>query len=205
MSKKIILELFKGSGSITNYYKDDPNVEVISLDFDPKYKPDICCDIMNWDYKTYPVNHFDIIWASPECNIYSTLQYTHIGRKWKDKEHLIDEQKKHIKFMLKTIEIIEYFNPDFYYIENPDKSMIWNYIIDNDISKKYVRVDYCKFGFNYRKRTKILTNKILDNVLCDKPKHDIKIGFQKKGQADYPKSLLERYSIPQKLLRYLLT
>jgi hypothetical protein len=41
-----VLELFKGSGSITNYYKDRDDVEVISLDFDNKYNPTICCDIM---------------------------------------------------------------------------------------------------------------------------------------------------------------
>jgi site-specific DNA-cytosine methylase len=199
-----VLELFKGSGSITNYYKDRDDVEVISLDFDPKYKPDICCDIMNWDYKTYDKNHFDIIWASPDCRLYSTLQYTHIGRKWDNKEHLIEEQKKNIKYMIKTIEIIEYLKPTYYYIENPNKSMIWNYIIDYDISKKFIVVDYCKFSYSYRKRTKILTNKKLDNIICNKKSHEINMGMYKKGQADYPKSLLERYSIPQKLLTYLL-
>ncbi len=45
-----ILELFKGSGSITKYYEGTDN-EVISLDFEKKYEPDICCDIMDWNYK----------------------------------------------------------------------------------------------------------------------------------------------------------
>jgi hypothetical protein len=161
-------------------------------------------DIMFFDYKKYDVGYFDIIWASPECILFSTLQYTHIGRKWKDKEEIITEQKKHIKYMLKTIEIIEYFNCD-YFIENPYKSMIWNYIDDLDISKKYVIVDYCKFGFDYRKRTKILSNKDLPNILCDKKKHEIRMGMCKKGQkGTYPNTLLERYRIPQKLLKYLL-
>lgn len=199
-----VLELFCGGKSITNYYKDRDDVEVISLDFNPKYEPTICCDIMEFDYKQYPVNHFDIIWASPECVIFSTLQNCLIGRKWKDKEELITEQKKHIKYMLKTIEIIEYLKPTYYFIENPDKSMIWNYIIDYDISKKYVRVDYCKFNKPYRKRTKILTNKILDNVLCDKKKHDVNMGMYKKGQKDYPQKLIDRYSIPAPLICYLL-
>ena len=97
-----VLELFKGSGSITNYYKDKANVEVISLDFNKKYEPTICCDIMEFDYKKYDVNYFDIIWASPECILFSTLQYTHIGRKWKDKEELITEQKKKYKIYIEN-------------------------------------------------------------------------------------------------------
>jgi len=198
-----VLELFKGSGSITNYYKDRDDVEIISLDYNSKYNPTICCDIMDFDYKQYPVNHFDIIWASPDCRLYSTLQYTHIGRKWKNKEDLINEQKKNVKYILKTIEIIEYFNCD-YFIENPYKSMIWDYIQHLDISKKFVICDYCVFGFNYRKRTKILTNKDLDNVLCNKKSHEINMGMYKKGQKNYPKSIEQRYSIPLKLLEYLL-
>jgi len=199
-----ILELFKGSGSITNYYKERDNVEVISLDFNPKYKPTICCDIMDFDYKKYDIGYFDIIWASPECILFSTLQYTHIGRKWKDKEELITEQKKNIKYILKTIEIIEYFKGATYFIENPYKSMIWDYIQDLDISKKYVIVDYCKFKYNYRKRTKILTNRELDNVLCNKKSHEIRMGMYKKGQKNYPNKLLQRYSIHEQLLKYLL-
>ncbi len=198
-----ILELFKGSGSITNYYKDRDDIEVISLDFNPKYEPTICCDIIEFDYKKYPVNHFDIIWGSPCCCLHSSLQYCHIGRKWKDREELDKTRLEDSKYILKVIEIIEYFNCD-YFIENPARSSIWNYIEHLDISKKYVICDYCKFGFEYRKRTKILTNKDLNNVLCDKKKHDVNIGMYKKGQQNYPHSIEQRYSIPQRLLQYLL-
>ena len=36
--------------------------EVVSLDLSDAT---ICCDIMDWDYKTFSVGYFDIIWASP--------------------------------------------------------------------------------------------------------------------------------------------
>ena len=42
-----VLELFKGTGSITNYYSNS-DVEVISLDILEKYNPTICSDIMTY-------------------------------------------------------------------------------------------------------------------------------------------------------------
>ena len=51
-----VLELFKGSGSISEYFENTDN-EIISLDIVSKYLPTICCDIMEWDYKEYPVGH----------------------------------------------------------------------------------------------------------------------------------------------------
>ena len=116
-----VLELFSGSKSITKFFENLPNVEVISLDFEKKYNPDICCDIMEFDYKQYDVGHFDIIWSSPECKIFSQLQNTLLGRKGGsiNKEALIEKQKENSKYILKTIEIIKYLNPKYYFIENP--------------------------------------------------------------------------------------
>ena len=83
-----ILELFKGTGSITKYFIDNNDVEVISLDILEKYKPTICSDIMTFDYKQFDIGYFDIIWASPECKIFSVLQHAWIIRKWSTKENL---------------------------------------------------------------------------------------------------------------------
>ena len=203
-----VLELFKGSGSITKYFENTNN-EVISLDIVPKYLPTICCDIMEWDYKEYPVGHFDIIWASPECKIFSMLQNTHIGRKWKDKEELQTQRDIHSKFIKKTIEIIRYFKPTDYFIENPLYSKIWNYV-DDDYKNDFVIVDYCYFGYRYKKPTKILTNKKLENKRCSCKKHDMRIGVSPYGKMINATNikfdnttLMERYSIPLFLLDYL--
>lgn len=210
-----ILELFKGSGSITKFYENNNDVEVISLDILKKYKPTIVSDIMEFDYKQFPVGHFDIIWGSPECKVYSQLQYTHIGKKWKDKEDLYEAQKKDSKFINKTIEIIDYLKPKYYFIENPRYSKIFDFIENENFKKDFVIVDYCAFGYNYKKPTKILTNKKLDNVLCKCntiPKHPMRLGasskkfLKKRPNIQMPDNttLLQRYSIPQKLLEYLL-
>jgi hypothetical protein len=202
-----VLELFKGSGSITKYFENTDN-EIISLDIVSKYLPTICCDIMEWDYKEYPVGHFDIIWASHECKIFSQLQYTNIGRKWKDKEELQTQRDIHSKFIKKTIEIIRYFNPTYYFIENPLYSKIWDYV-DADYKNNFVIADYCYFGYKYKKPTKILTNKKLEHKRCSCKKHDTNIGisskkFTKKANLKIDTTTtMERYSIPLTLLDYL--
>ena len=169
-----ILELFKGTGSITEYY-EGTEVEVISLDILEKYKPTICCDIMDFEYNNYDVGYFDIIWASPECKIYSHIQYTHIGRKWKDKEELCNKQKENAIYIEKTIEIIDYLKPKYYFIENPLYSSIWKYISNDKYLENYVIVDYCYFGYYYKKPTKILTNKKIENKRCNCKIHQFKI------------------------------
>jgi len=209
-----VLELFKGSGSITKYYENKPDVEVISLDILEKYKPDICCDIMTWDYKQYPVEHFDIIWASPECKIFSMLQNTWVGRKYKDMNHLNEIRKIDSKFINKTIEIIEYFKPKNYFIENPLHSKIWDFVENKQYLENYINVCYCYFGYEYKKPTKILTNKSLKNKMCickGIPKHKINLGscskefLLSKGLEHIDQTSLEqRYSIPPKLIDYLL-
>ena len=138
-----ILELFKGGGSITEFFKDNADVEVISLDILEKYKPSIVCDIMEFKYKQYEPGYFDIIWTFHECKIFSSLQYSWIGRKWKDRNELDDERIKHSKFINKTIEIIDYLKPKTYFIENPLYSSIWNYVENKEYLENYVIVDYC--------------------------------------------------------------
>ena len=202
-----VLELFKGTGSISTYFAETEH-EVTSLDILAKFEPDICCDIMDWNYQALPKKSFDIIWASPECKIFSQLQNTNIGenRKWKSKEELKLQRDIHSKFIKRTIEIIRYFEPEFYFIENPLYSKIWDYV-DDDFKDKFVIADYCYFGYRYKKPTKILTNKILENKRCSCKKHGMRIGVVggsiNNGSSDDTTTLQERYSIPPLLLNYL--
>jgi adenine-specific DNA methylase len=56
-----VLELFSGTGSISKVCKE-LGYEVISLDLEKKFKPDINVDILKWDYKKdFKQGDFDII------------------------------------------------------------------------------------------------------------------------------------------------
>jgi site-specific DNA-cytosine methylase len=161
-----VLELFKGTGSIEKAFNSiDKNIEVISLDIDKRFNPTHLCDILEFDYKQYPNNHFDIIWGSPPCNCFSHLRNTWIGRTFKDGRYvtkeLLEEDIKNIGLppLYKLQEIINYFKPKYYFIENPATGKMKNYIDDNFLYNinKYI-VSYCKYGFDYKKNTAIWTN-----------------------------------------------
>jgi hypothetical protein len=164
-----VLELFSGTGSVGNKCKE-LEWEVISLDLK---NADINTDILKWDYKNYPKGHFDIIWASPPCDTFSRLRDGWIGRKIKkhgDKiitkeilyEDIINEG---LPILNKTKEIIEYFNPIYWFIENPQTSKMKEF----NTELPFYDIDYCKYGFDYRKRTRIWTNlKNFEPKICKK-------------------------------------
>ena len=106
-----LLELFSGVGSVGNVAKNF-GLEVISLDM--QMEADIKTNILDWNYKEYP-HYFDIIWASSPCTEHSRAKTLGIRK--------IDEANV---VVLKTLEIIKYFDPIFYMIENPQSGLLKN-------------------------------------------------------------------------------
>ena len=137
-----ILELFAGTSSF-GQVADEFEHEVISLDKD--MPASIQCAILQFDYTVYPSNYFNFIWASPPCTEYS--QAKTIG---------IRNLELANALVLKTLEIIEYFSPVFYVIENPATGLLKHQPFM--LNKNYKDVDYCKYGFSYRKRTRLWNN-----------------------------------------------
>ncbi len=214
-----LLELFKGTGSVGNSFKKlYPECEIYSLDILKKYHPTYCGDIMDWDFKQYPKDFFKYVWASPECKIYSTLQYGWLktgkrGEKgiWDNHEHLDKVRLENGKYVKKVLEIIDYFEPTYWFIENPKNSTMKDLPYMKDLP--FVLVDYCRFGTIYKKPTRRWTNKKLDNVLCKCEKtHKFILGCnskelcKKKGVETSDKTNTDdRYYIPHNLIKYLFT
>tara|TARA_R110000851_G_scaffold36450_3_gene95085 strand:- start:5 stop:733 length:729 start_codon:yes stop_codon:yes gene_type:complete len=163
------LELFSGTKSVGKVC-DQLGWESVSVDLimDADHK----CDIMDFDYKQYDKDEFDIIWASPPCTNYSALKKCWYGRKLKNgivytKELNEIDQNEADKLVLKTLEIINYFNCEYWFMENPQTGNLKNREIMKGIP--FYDVDYCMYSdWGYKKRTRIWTNKKdWENKLCD--------------------------------------
>ena len=85
------------------------------------------------------------MWASPPCTEYSRAKTSGVRH--------IDYANSIVK---NTIEIINYFQPRIFLIENPHTGLLKEQDFMNDFD--YYDVDYCKYGFDYRKRTRLWTN-----------------------------------------------
>ena len=134
-----ILELFAGTGSVGKVAKELGH-EVISLDRD--LDADIKIDIMQWNYKEFEPNFFNLIWASPPCTEYSIAKTTGIRK--------IAEANEIVK---RTLEIIEFLNPNYFIIENPQTGYLKKQ--EFMLNRRFNDIDYCKYGLTYRKRTRL--------------------------------------------------
>tara|TARA_R110002096_G_scaffold300944_1_gene495658 strand:- start:171 stop:836 length:666 start_codon:yes stop_codon:yes gene_type:complete len=154
-----ILELFSGTGSVGRVCKElGHNVISVDLIFKSTHK----VDIMKFDYKKYDKDFFDIVWASPPCTNYSVLQNCFMNRMRKGVIYTKEIQEKEMleddKLIKKTLEIINYFNPELWFLENPAHSRMKERDCMKNIPN-YI-VDYCMYSnWGYRKRTRIWTNK----------------------------------------------
>ena len=100
-----LLELFSGTGSIGRAF-EALGWEVTSLDLEGE--PTIKCDILDWDYTAFPPYHFQVVWASPVCCEFSKA-LTRRPRRLEEGDRLV----------LRTLELIDYFKPRFWGLENP--------------------------------------------------------------------------------------
>ena len=188
-----LLELFSGTGSVRKAVGTRFN-EIVSIDILQKFKPTEVTNILDWDYRKYPTGHFDVIWASPPCTQYS-----------KAKTQGMRDIEGANAIVKRTLEIIEYFKPRLWFMENPQTGLLKKQDVVKDIP--FYDVDYCQYGMLYRKRTRIWTNKLgFTPRLCDRLTCPGMNGTQHKlscgnaNQSERSVSLVEKYSIPSQLI-----
>jgi hypothetical protein len=231
-----LLELFSGTHSIgkvahqlnievVSLDRDLPNYDLSDKEREYKSDKHIQSCLLDWEYKkNYKPGDFDIITASPSCFYWSQLRkcwfnayFNKDTRKFSrskkkdfvlfNKKELDEDIDKFGKPQVdKIIEILDYFKPQWWWIENPKTSSMKDYLLQKGFDNPKI-VSYCKYGFQYQKHTSFWTNIELEPKICKNDcENMIIIGKSKKHILSTAINLrkLERYKIPPKLIQELL-
>ncbi len=146
-----IIEFFSGTSSFGNVSKERGH-EVFTIDFNPKFKPDMVCDMLYFNIKMLPKEWRkpDMIWCSPPCETFSLSGNSmYMGFPTKSKTYI------GLALAYKCVELIRDLKPKYWVIENPRAGLrsIW---FMKPLPK--TTVTYCQYGFNYMKPTDIWNN-----------------------------------------------
>ena len=143
-----ILELFCGTKSFSNANKE---YESFTIDNNPKFKPDLCINILDFNKSMLPKGFKpDIIWASPPCETFSLSgnSYYH-GYPTKSKAYI------GLALAYKCLEIIRELKPKFWIIENP-RAGLRNVWFMKPLEK--TTATYCQYGSKNMKPTDLWNN-----------------------------------------------
>ena len=147
-----VLDLCCGGQSVGLALHDmygEASVEYVTLDADHKAQAKFHLDIRCWDYAaSYPPGYFDVVWGSPPCTEYSTAKSVGTRRL-----HEADSIAK------KVLEIIAYFQPRYWFIENPARGMLKRREFMQPLAPWYHECTYCQYGTKFMKPTAIWTNR----------------------------------------------
>ena len=147
VGKPKALDLFSGTGSVANVLRER-GYEVVTLDLLPKYNADWQMDVMEWQYWRIPARTFDVITASPPCTEFS--QAKTVGeRKLTQAMYIVE----------KTLEIIQYFRPRFWWLETPRHGKLPRMAVMQAIP--FWDADYCRFGRDFQKPTRFYGSSLL--------------------------------------------
>jgi len=152
-----VLELFAGSKSIGKQ-AEKLGMNVYSSDINDFEGIDYVVNILEFDVTKVPFKP-DIIWASPPCTSFSVAS---IGHHWTGGKGAYipktDGARLGLELVKKTIEIIEYFQPTFWFMENP-RGVLRKLPVVQGLPRK--TVTYCQYGDERMKPTDIWTNSII--------------------------------------------
>jgi len=143
-----MLDLFAGTGSMSKAFSQK-GFQTMTVDNNPAMTPDVCADIMEWDYKQFPPGYFDFVHASPPCIMYSRARTTaKTPRNLEQSDRMVQ----------KALEIIDYFSPKLgFTLENPQTGLLKSRDVVRNIP--FLDCTYCHYGGpGYKKATRFWTN-----------------------------------------------
>lgn len=146
---KVCLDLFAGLGGFSQAFEDAEGWEVVTVDIEERFDPDIQADVLELSPDDLPEP--DVVLASPPCPDFSVAC---IVDKWdkdtgRSPEFLPEKESiaKSLQIVFHTLWLVRKLEPDWWFMENP-QGMLRQFI-----GSPSGQVHYCQYGEDFKKPT----------------------------------------------------
>lgn len=154
-----ILEVYCGTKSFSKVAEREGH-EVFTIDYNPKFKPDLVCDMIYFKKEMLPKEwrNPDFVWFSPPCESFSLSGNSmYLGFPTGAKTYI------GLALAYKCIELIQDLKPKYWIIENPRAGLrsVWFMRPLNRTT-----ACYCQYGFKNMKPTDFWNNFGFEGLTC---------------------------------------
>jgi len=147
LSTKTCIDLCSGLGGFSAAFEDDPTWDVVTVDINPAFDPDIVADVMILVPSDDRLpNDPDVVLASPPCTKFSRAG-NHDA--WDDREPVNDDARDAIAFAHHVAGLVKGLNPEYWVIENPEGRLRYKH----GFGSPDAEITLCQYGTEYQKPT----------------------------------------------------
>jgi len=140
---KVCLDLFSGLGGFSAAFEESPEWDVVTVDIEERFNPDIQADVM--ELRPGDLPDADVILASPPCNCFSKAAAWQ--EHWVGDAPQTDAARESVALAFHTVGLIRALAPEYWFVENPEGHL------RKFLGRPTGSVTYCQYGTDYMKPT----------------------------------------------------
>ena len=150
MSERTVIDFSPASGGFSAAFADADGWEVVTVDIDERFGPDIQADVLDLRPSDLiaAIGEWDVlvILASPPCTTLSMANQP--NPHWEGDSPTSDDVRECITLIHHAIGLIKALDPDYWILENPYKGKMGAVI-----GRPAGVVTYCQYGYQWQKPT----------------------------------------------------
>jgi hypothetical protein len=142
---RTVLDLFAGLGGFSAAFAASDEWEVVTVDIEERFEPDIRADVM--ELRPGDLPHADVVLASPPCTTFSCAAGWSGHFTAGDATPETDAAREAVALTYHALGLIKALAPEFWFVENPVGNL------RKVIGEPTGTVTYCQYGKQYQKPT----------------------------------------------------
>jgi hypothetical protein len=142
-TQSVSLDLFAGLGGFSAAFDDSPEWDVVTVEIEEDFDPDICADVL--ELRPGDLPDPDVVLASPPCTAFSmAASGTHLDGEGRP---VSEWGQTSLALVHHTIGLIKALDPDWWFLENPMGGM------RAQLGRPEAHVWWCQYGSDRAKPT----------------------------------------------------